>query len=238
MLDWLSIPIDATRGHDLAGSAAWHGRLMVLAWAALLPLGIIIARFWKITPGQDWPRRVDNKVWWHAHLALQYAGAACVGLAIILVLASGGMPRGLHAYLGWIIVGLLVMQILGGWLRGSKGGPTAPHRDGSLRGDHYDMTRRRLIFEGVHKSLGYAAISLAVACIATGLWAANAPRWMWLLLAAWFALLGAVAVTWQRQGRAIDTYQAIWGPDPMHPGNQRPAAGWGTRRPAIKDDHA
>ena len=33
-------------------------------------------------------------------------------------------------------------QVLGGYLRGSKGGPT----DHRLRGDHYDMTARRVWF--------------------------------------------------------------------------------------------
>ena len=35
----------------------------------------------------------------------------------------------------------------------------------------------------------------------------------------------------QRQGRCIDTYQAIWGPDPRHPGNRLKPVGWGVRRP-------
>jgi hypothetical protein len=43
--------------------------------------------------------------------------------------------------------------------------------------------------------------------------------------------LGAAFARWQRAGRCIDTYQAIWGPDPAHPGNRRPPVGWGVRRP-------
>jgi hypothetical protein len=52
-----------------------------------------------------------------------------------------------------------------------------------------------------------------------------------LVLALWWALLGAAFARWQRAGRCIDTYQAIWGPDPAHPGNRRPPVGWGVRRP-------
>jgi hypothetical protein len=31
--------------HELAPWVQWHGRLMVLAWVILLPLGVLIARF-------------------------------------------------------------------------------------------------------------------------------------------------------------------------------------------------
>ena len=37
-------------------------------------------------------------------------------------------------------------------------------------------------------------------------------------------------VVLQRRGRAIDTYQAIWGPGAEHPGNQRKPIGWGIRQ--------
>jgi hypothetical protein len=38
------------------------------------------------------------------------------------------------------------------------------------------------------------------------------------------------AVRLERAGRCIDTYQAIWGPDLKHPGNQRLHVGWGMLR--------
>jgi hypothetical protein len=73
-------------------------------------------------------------------------------------------------------------------------------------------------------------VLLAVLVIALGLVAADAPRWMALALAVWWLMLGALGWRWQTQGRCIDTYQAIWGPDPMHPGNRVPPLGWGVRR--------
>ena len=230
MLDWLATPIDPARVHDVAAAVAWHGRLMVLAWAVLLPAGVIMARFWKVTPAQKWPNQLDNTIWWHAHIGLQYAGGLAALLALALVIAGGAMPRGLHALLGWCVVGLLAVQCLSGWLRGTKGGPTAPAPDGSLRGDHYDMTPRRRAFESIHKSAGYFALGIALGRLATGLWLANAPRWMWLVLAIWFPALAGLSLVWQRQGRAVDTYQAIWGPDPAHPGNRMQPIGWGVQR--------
>ena len=88
MIDWLLAPIDPARGHEVAAAVAWHGRLMVLAWGLLFPLGIFAARFFKVTPGQDWPARLDNKAWWHGHRGLQYAGGLAMLAALALVLAS------------------------------------------------------------------------------------------------------------------------------------------------------
>ena len=44
------------------------------------------------------------------------------------------------------------------------------------------MTRRRVLFELVHKTAGYALVGIAGAGILTGLWLANAWVWMWLVL--------------------------------------------------------
>ena len=135
----------------------------------------------------------------------------------------------------WCGYGVLVamfVQVLLGVFRGSKGGPTAPSADGSPRGHHYDMTPRRRAFETAHKTLGYATLGLSVITILLGLWQVNAPVWMWLSLVVWWACLCLMTVVLQMRGMAVDTYQAIWGDDPSHPGNQRPDPGWGMRRPS------
>ena len=89
-------------------------------------------------------------------------------------------------------------------------------------------------FERLHKSAGYLGLFAAVAALVTGLWLSNAPRWMWGMLGGWWLVLGVLVVMLQRWGFAVDTYQAIWGPDLRHPGNQRPPVGWKTRRPGDK----
>ena len=92
------------------------------------------------------------------------------------------------------------------------------------------MTPRRILFERVHKTAGYLLILLATAAILTGLRLANAPVWMWAALTAWWSAL-ILGFAWlQRTGRALDTYQAIWGPDPRHPGNAMKPIGCGIRR--------
>ncbi|MEO0820932.1 MAG: cytochrome b561 domain-containing protein [Pseudomonadota bacterium] len=232
LFGWLLAPIDAARGHEVGGFVAWHGRMMVLAWGALFPLGVLVARFGKITRRQDWPRELDNRAWWRGHLALQYSGGAAMlaGLALILAVRGSGWDN--HALLGWSVAALAGAQFLAGWARGSKGGPTEP----SLAGDHYDMTPRRRAFEYFHKFAGYALLALAAAAVLTGLWRANAPVWMWLGLALWWAVLAAAFAVLQRRGFAVDTYQAIWGPDPAHPGNRMRPIGFGIRRLAPPGD--
>lgn len=231
MLEWLLLPIDSSRPHTFDGAMVWHGRLMVLAWGVLAPAAVLLARFGKILPRQRWPEELDSQVWWVGHWVLQSVVAvlSVAALWIMWTTVSPGYDS-YHALFGWCVTVLLAAQVLSGVLRGTKGGPTCPARDGSLRGDHYDMTPWRRAFETLHKTSGYTVLALSVFAVLTGLWHANAPHWMWLGLVGWWATL-LVAFAWlQSRGLAVDTYQAIWGPDATHPGNQMPSQGWKTKR--------
>jgi hypothetical protein len=221
--------------HEIPQWAVWHGRLMVAAWAVLLPLGIVIARFFKVTAQQSWPQSLDNKFWWRSHLILQYSGIAVMTAATIIVVShlhSVYSGLSIHGMFGWVVVILGWLQVLGGLLRGSKGGPppigqsTAP----AIPGDHYDMSRRRVIFEFAHKLGGYLALMLSVVAITLGLRLVNAPTWMFVVIVAGWTC-GLASFVWlQRRGRCVDTYQAIWGPSLEHPGNLRRPIGWGICR--------
>jgi hypothetical protein len=219
MIAWLLSPLDPSRAHEVGAALAWHGRLMTLGWGVLIPLGVLVARYLKVTPRQDWPRELDNKLWWRSHLTLQYAGAACMIAGFLLVFLPGaGSPAAwLHRSLGYAVLAFGALQFVAGWLRGSKGGPT----DSTMRGDHYDMTARRVVFEHLHRSVGYLAVALGALTIMTGLWTANAPRWMAVVLPAWWAALVALAIALERRHMHVSSYHAIWGPDPAHPGNRR-----------------
>lgn len=229
-MDWLMAPLTGHTQHQIAPWAIWHARSMVLAWGLLLPLGAMAARFFKVVPSQNWPTILDHTGWWQVHRVLQWLGFGIMLLGLYLVDGNaGGADRlaQIHGLIGWFVVALGTLQVAGGLARGSKGGPTAAQ----MRGDHYDMTAWRRLFERLHKFLGWLALLVAIGVIAVGLLLVNAPRWMALLLGAWWISL-AYAFSWlQRAGRCIDTYQAIWGPDPAHPGNQRKPIGWGIRRP-------
>ena len=69
---------------------AIHGALMLTAWALLIPAGGVVARYYKVMPGQDFPRVFDNLTWWNWHRGLQYGGLAMATVALILILAETG----------------------------------------------------------------------------------------------------------------------------------------------------
>lgn len=235
-MDWLLAPIDASRPHEVGFAISWHARSMVLAWGVLAPLAVIIARFFKVMPGQNWPEELDNQTWWRGHWMGQTVVVALSVVGLLLVLPGRSANMSLHNTLGYIVLCGALFQVGLGFLRGSKGGPTAPAPDGSLRGHHYDMTPWRLTFEKLHKSFGYVTALLAAVTILLGLWKANGPVWMWIVLVGWWIILAILFVYLQKRGMAVDTYQAIWGPDLKHPGNQRAAPGWGMRRIDIMSE--
>ena len=216
----------ATR--HLPGWAAWHGRLMVLSWTVVLPTGAMVARFGK-------RRHRDaaaghGPAWWQVHRWGQTAGVLLMSAALLLVLAHARGDTAVaraHHLIGWSVVAAGWIQASAGALRGSRGGPDT----GNAHGDHYDMTPRRVAFEWLHKTLGWLVIPLVWLATALGLVLADAPRWMALLIAAWWLGLLGVFVALQRRGRCLDTYQSLWGADPRHPGNRRRPIGWGIRRP-------
>lgn len=199
---------------ELTTGIIWHGRFMVFAWVLLIPLGVLIARFFKVLPSQPFPEELDNPFWWNSHLVLQIAAIVFTAIAITLIVMEPPHPvmhNDIHRLLGWTTVTLCGLQLLSGVLRGSKGGPGEAWRTGSTFGDHYNMTVRRRWFERFHKSIGYVAIVFSMVTVLTGLWTASAPVWMAVLIISWWIVLVVVFIYLQTQGRCVDTYQAIWG---------------------------
>lgn len=234
--DWLVLPISGASHHAIDQNIAWHGRIMVISWSILLPLGALSARFLKVMPGQDWPQELDRRTWWNAHRILQYVGIALSCFGVLLVFQAAGFKTSLrttHSMLGWMLTMLGVAQVVSSWFRGTSGGPIA---EGGLpvspyaSGDHYLMTPRRVIFERFHKSVGWLAIAAALVTTALGLLLVDAPRWMALAIGAWWIILICCFALLQRLGWCMDTYQAIWGPATEHPGNLREPIGLGIRR--------
>ena len=233
--DWLTTSL-AGHVHDAPPAwAYWHARLMVVGWSILIPLGMLAARFFKIWPGQRWPEILDHPAWWRLHVSLQSAGVAVMSLGALLAFGRGAGGTGLalwHHRAGWALVCVGWAQVAAGLFRGSKGGPGAA----ALRGDHYDMTLRRRAFEYGHKSLGWAALPVVVGTTAVGLAMLDAPRWMALLIGGWWLAIALAFALLQASGRCLDTYQAIWGPAPEHPGNARRPIGWRVgRRPPVQE---
>lgn len=230
MWEWLLSEVDASRAHTVGTAVSWHARIMVLSWGILAPLAVLIARFFKVMPNQNWPTQLDNQVWWRGHWMGQ-SFAVCLSIVgLLLVLPPSFADMSLHRWLGYGVLIGMIAQVLLGLNRGTKGGPTAPAEDGSLHGDHYNMTPWRRMFEALHKSLGYGVLCLGALAIFAGLWEANGPRWMWIVLILWYGVFVCLFAALQKRGLAIDTYQAIWGMDPSHPGNRGPAPKWGMHR--------
>ncbi len=244
LLRFLLDPVSGAPTHEITAARMWHGRLMVASWAGLLPLGFLLARYYKVTRAQDWPRVLDNPFWWVGHQVTQYLGIGLMTLALGVIWldcpeGTAGWPcrpaqTHTHSVLGLIVVISGWAQVVLGLTRGTKGGPTDgaadPQDPATWRGDHYDMTPRRLFFEWAHKLLGYVTLVLAMFAIVTGLLYADAPRWMFAALGLWWVALIVWGMRLQRAGRNIDTYQAIWGPDPRHPGARRRPSGFGVRQ--------
>jgi MFS family permease len=245
---WLLTPLSGSGDHSISMAIAWHGRLMVLGMAILMPPIILVARFFKITPRQNWPRQLDNPFWFVTH---QRWGHLCgliviVALAFALVAAGWQTPwHSTHVALGWSVIALVFVQVIGAWLRGTHGGPVDPFTrqrrpPQEWPGDHFSMTRRRIAFEYIHKYAGYVLFGLTIVAILTGLVAADSPRWMPIVIGIWWLLMLGVFAWLQHAGRCIDTYQAIWGLDPELPGNRRRPVGFGVSRksgfaPASRD---
>ncbi len=247
---WLLDPLRAGTTQAIGESDRLHGLLMTLAAGVLVPLAVLLARYFKVLPGQDWPRQLNRRTWWAAHLGLAYASLVVVVVAVYIVLKGMYLTQdddagvshlaNPHGWFGWLALLLLFAVILNGWQRGSTGGPgkPAPGTLGPLHGvagDHYDMTARRRWFERTHKMLGYLLLGLLFVALISGLWHVNASRGLLLGLGAWWVALLLAAWRYERQGRCIDGYQAIWGPSMAHPGNRIPALGWGSRRYTEED---
>ncbi|WP_455227307.1 cytochrome b561 domain-containing protein [Lautropia mirabilis] len=237
-LDWLRAPLHTGPLDDVNPVDFWHGVLMGTAGAVLVPVAVLAARYWKIVPGQDWPRIINHRGWQRVHGLCGVAAVLCLVAGVAMAFQGMSLASHLahpHAWMGWGVMAVLLLLVVNIALRGSIGGPgrhqarTLVHLH-DVPGDHYDMTRRRRIFEHGHRWLGYGLMLALFANVMTGYWHVNVPRGLALATLAWWACLALMAWRWERQGRAVDGYQARWGPSMAHPGNRIPRLGGGLHR--------
>jgi hypothetical protein len=228
IVEWLVAPLSGALQRENPPYFVAHALLTTFALGFLMPMGIVLARYFKITKKQDWPRQLDSKFWWQSHLFFSYTAMCCLLIGIVLLwpwlkgfdlrdLRQLSLLRLVHVIVGWALVFLSIFIVITGWLRGTKGGPT----DKQMRGDHYDLSPRRLWFEATHKKASYFAFVLMVVALAGGLYAAGSPRWMLIALVFSWLVWALVAAKLELSGRQIPTYQATWGLKTEHPGNRR-----------------
>jgi hypothetical protein len=207
----------------------YHALLMVGIWFVLVPICIITIRFGKPKPTLNGIRikvSIWNAPWWwfsiHKYGLILAISLALAG-AIVAVAVSGGFSGSLHSIFGIATVTLGCLQIMGGWLRGTHGGrnyyTADPNDPTTWRGDHYDMTRRRRIFEAYHKTAGYFVYFFAAGAVATGLMQypiAGLGEFVIAVVLVAFVL----SIALEYKGLRYDGYRAAHGYNPEHPFNK------------------
>ncbi|MFD2176671.1 cytochrome and DOMON domain-containing protein [Veronia pacifica] len=203
-----------------------HAALMVLAWGIMSPVIITVTRYFKVTPGQNFPVKLDNKFWWITHWIGHSISIALSAVALILsMFALNGIDTStLHAKLGFVVLGMSMLQATSGFKRGTKGGPVDddgyPIPRSRWYGDHYNMTIYRRMFEWVHKTSGYIILIASHFTIYSGFFLFSLGAWAYLLLFGIELMMVVSYVLFSLQRRWIDTYHAIWGFSRRHPGNR------------------
>ncbi len=206
----------------------YHALLMVGIWVILVPLCIITIRFGKPRPkpnGITEQVKLTNLVWWwfsvHKYGLYLAIGLSFVGLVIALVVSSG-FNGSVHSMFGLATIILGCLQVIAGWLRGKHGGryyyTADPDDPSTWRGDHFDMTTRRRIFEAYHKTAGYFAGFFAVGAVASGLMQYPMPVLAGAVIVAVFVILG-LCIVLEFKGLRYDGYRAAHGNNPDHPHN-------------------
>jgi len=138
-----------------------HASLMLVSWGALLPLGVIVAKF---------ARHYPNAFWFKFHRIGQLSGIviALIGWIIALVsfdvFSDVGSTQHAHGIMGCIAMTLGVLQPINAFLR--------PHNP--EQGEKKTMPRR--VWEVLHKASGYIAVLLAIATVALGTTLFPVPR--------------------------------------------------------------
>jgi len=130
-----------------------HASLMLASWGFLLPLGAMIARFFKHRP---------NGSWFNIHRTCQIVGLifAVIGWIIALrnfdVFTDIGYNNYRHGVCGMVTMVMGLLQPLNALIR--------PHatKEGDIR------TTKRLVWEVIHKGSGYLSLLLAAATIILG----------------------------------------------------------------------
>ncbi|KAK7493246.1 hypothetical protein BaRGS_00015583 [Batillaria attramentaria] len=162
-----------------------HGCLMTLAWVLSGSIGVLVARFYKVT----WPNQTvcGVKIWFAVHrCAMLVAFVATVSGFVIIVADVKGYSEILgadykkaHPILGIIVTALTVINPIMSLMRCS---PTHEHRP---------------IFNWAHWAVGTSAYILGVIAVGIGtrLFRAQSPEWVTYVVAGfgvWHVLAHAV----------------------------------------------
>eukprot|EP01135_Chromosphaera_perkinsii_P007995 Nk52_evm67s1073 gene=Nk52_evmTU67s1073 len=159
--------------NEISGTPNWfsygmlHGLFMAISWGMLLPVGVVIARYFKH----------KDPLWFQLHRIIQLSGVLLFILGLvfgILARASGGSHfQFAHGIIGIIVILLGIAQPIGAFFR--------PHKDAP----------KRWIFNLLHWWGGRIALALGVVNISLGFFMIIAPEGAWI---AWYVYLGIFIV--------------------------------------------
>jgi hypothetical protein len=207
----------------------YHAILMFVVWLVLVPLSIIAIRYGKPRPTPHGIREkveLANAAWWWWFFIHKYILYAAIGLLLAgtaaAMLASRGFSGTVHSVFGIGAVILGCLQVVSSWFRGTHGGryyyKADPGDPSTWKGDHFNMTLRRRIFEAFHKNVGYFACFFAVGAVASGLMQFPMPALTVVMMATALATI-VLCLALEYLGRRYDTYRSVFGTDPDHPFN-------------------
>lgn len=207
----------------------YHALLMVGIWLLLVPFCVTVIRYFKPRPsefGVTSKIRFSNPIWWwfnvHKYGLYTAVFLSLIGVALALVV-SGGFSGSVHATFGILTVIMGCLQVISGMLRGTHGGKyynnADPSDSATWRGDHYDRTIRRRIFEAYHKTTGYFTLFCALGAIGSGLMQYPMPLLTGFVFVIPFAFLAAW-IWLEFHERSYDGYRAVHGYGMDHPYNK------------------
>lgn len=150
-----NIPNFSTEEGSLVKVILIHGSLMLIGWGFLLPLGSVIAKFFKHRP---------DGLWFKIHKSVQCVGLLLVTVSFIIILnysnaladKESSTLRYPHAVMGVTTMVLGYLQPLNAVFR--------PHA--TKEGE--EKSSARAVWEILHKGLGWSTLMLAVATIGVG----------------------------------------------------------------------
>jgi hypothetical protein len=158
-----SVVVDLSTGAYSATGAPnkqlWiaHGAIQFAAWGLLAPIGVLIARYGRLTAA---PAGVDKPVWFYVHLSLQGSAAllSIVGFAIARsMVLPGAHFRGAHQILGLAVFILGLLQPAAALFR--------PYRQ-ALKGE---LSCQRRAWEIAHRTGGYVLTVAGIVSVFLGL---------------------------------------------------------------------
>ena len=166
---------------------------MSISWAILVPIAVLTMRF-----GKRW-----NPMAFNVHRITNTTAVLMTITGALLAFFSSGRAGGLvHRVIGYVIVGVSIVQVLGGLLR--------PHKDAG---------EKRQLWYAAHVLLGVAGLVLAAVNIFRGI-GLNIVGYqtVWRIVAAvCVGVAGALALGMTALPRTFPTVETVKAPTEPHP---------------------